>query len=70
MELFIIMLIFLGLGAVEIISLIKDKKKKEIIAYIALFIPGITLLFLLILGVELPDIHQYIGLFVSAITGQ
>lgn len=58
------------IGFVEISSLVKNKKKKELTMYIVAFTLALALSIVISLGVKLPSYDLYIGQIISSITGK
>lgn len=55
-------------GVYQVISLIKENRKKEIIVYVILLLPGLVLLYYLSQGVQIPDYHNFIKNIIAPIT--
>lgn len=58
------------IGFFEISSLVKNKKKKELIMYIVAITSALTLSIILALGVKIPSYDLYIGQIITSITGE
>ena len=65
----LIILAYLIIGIVEIIPLIKNRQKKELILYSIIFISAFTLSILLSLGVKIPSPAKPIEKVVKLIIG-
>lgn len=65
----LIILAYLIIGIIEIIPLIKNKQKKELILYSVTFISAFTLSVLLSLGVKIPSPAKPIEKVVKFIIG-
>ncbi len=66
----LVILVYILIGIIEIVPLIKNNQKKELILYSFLFGAAFILSLLLSLGVDIPSPADYIQKAVEAIIGK
>ncbi|MCG8482349.1 MAG: hypothetical protein MJA31_03495 [Clostridia bacterium] len=66
----LVILVYVLIGIIEIVPLIKNNQKKELILYSFLFVAAFILSLLLSLGVDIPSPADYIQKAVEAIIGK
>ena len=65
-----VILIYIIIGCIEIIPMIKQKKKRELILYSPLFISAFVMSVLLSIGVKIPSPAEPIEKIVMTILGK
>lgn len=70
MNLYFVIVVYILLGAYEIVSLTKAKQKKQLIFFSITMATAFTLSILIALDIEILSIHRLIGDFVLGITGE
>lgn len=70
MVVFMIIVVYLIIGFLEIVPLVKNHKKKELILYCSIFSVSLVISILLGLGVEIPSPAKYIEKVVLMVIGK
>lgn len=65
-----VVLVYALFSFFEIVSLVKTKRKKELIVFIIFISIAFIMSMLLAFGVDIPSIERIIGDFVTSITGE
>lgn len=64
----VVTIVYILFSVFEMISLLKEKKKKELIAFTLIMSFAFIISMLLIFGVKLPSFDRFIGNIVTSIT--
>ncbi len=65
----LVVIAFLLIGIIEIVPMVKENQKKELVLYSVLFAAAFVLSILLSLGVKIPSPSEPIEHLVRAVTG-